>query len=787
MGKISTSPTIAGPHHLTHEPGGEDPVVGVPPAAHEATHVAGGADDIDSALDARALGLVNQGDITFHAAAANTLATLAPGAAGTALLSGGAGADLSWGAPAPAAHAATHILAGADPIIGGLDARALNLAAHGEIVFHAAAANTLVALAVGAAGDVLTSGGAGVDVSWAPAAGADTRSETIVVAAINSLDPTLAPAAYRCTGVNDEVEMNAALVAAAAVNGSVMLLEGDYNTVLTLSVAVNVTLKATGWGAVIHFNAGGNAITIAGDNVKLRDFKVVIVAGAGGAGTRPNGVYATGRTNVEISKLWLVGDETEADDGSDSRQVGILFGINMAYSKIESCTIQDFEVHGINLEGTSGNEHTYIEIEGNICYSNEPANTSAGIRLKYANHCTVTGNTCEDNFDGIAMYSVEGNTVVGNTCQGSSNDGIHLFTGSHKNTITGNNCIGNNAVGVMLDATCTLNTITGNTCQTGNNGIHIAGSTWNTVTGNTCFDCANYGIYLSSSAHNNTLSGNTCQGNTWRGIYLNLSNNNAITGNTCNQNVWDGIKLLTSGNCTIVGNICNENDSGNTNTYDGIAIAGTNSDDNLVMCNICNNNDRYGISIATDICERNWVKDNQLQGNTSGPFFDGGTDTKLATISGEFPLSNVGGGAAAVAPVINTTPGGVDIDANDEFAHAKIPLQMEVQQVVRIKIWAYSNVIEAANNMLLRIVAHGAASSELWSGNPIDVINHPSEETGGIVVTDVIHWLIDATDDAQVGTLAAQDLVELMAIGEAAVAPDIATDALFGGYEIEYV
>jgi len=35
------------------------------------------------------------------------------------------------------------------------------------------------------------------------------------------------------------VEMNAALVAAAAVNGSVELLEGDYNTILTLSVAVN--------------------------------------------------------------------------------------------------------------------------------------------------------------------------------------------------------------------------------------------------------------------------------------------------------------------------------------------------------------------------------------------------------------------------------------------------------------------------------------------------------------------------------------------------------------------
>ena len=49
-------------------------------------------------------------------------------------------------------------------------------------------------------------------VAAAPAA--DTRTSTIVVAASNSLDPTLAPLLYRCTGVADHVEMNAALVAA---------------------------------------------------------------------------------------------------------------------------------------------------------------------------------------------------------------------------------------------------------------------------------------------------------------------------------------------------------------------------------------------------------------------------------------------------------------------------------------------------------------------------------------------------------------------------------------------
>ena len=180
----------------------------------------------------------------------------------------------------------------------------------------------------------------------------------------------------------------------------------------------------------------------------------------------------------------------------------------------------------------------------------------------------------------------------------------------------------------------------------------------------------------------------------------------------------------------------------------------------------------------------NWIKHNLGTGNILKEL---GTDTKLATIKGGFPLSNVGGGATAVTPVINTSPGGVDIDADNEFAHIRIILPAEVQHVVRIKIWAYSNVIEATNNMLLRIVAHGAGSSELWDGTPIDVVEHPSVEEGGIVQYDVVHWAIVYSDDAQVEALIGQDLVELLAVGEAAADSDITTDALFGGWEIEYV
>ncbi len=159
---------------------GADPYWGAPtPAAHEGTHVAGGADDIDSALDARALGFANQGEVVFRAAAANTLGVLATGVAGQALLTGGAAADVSWGAPAPATHEGTHVAGGADDIDSALDARALGLVNQGDITFHAAAANTLATLGPGAAGTALLSQGAAADLVWgAPATQAHVLATT---------------------------------------------------------------------------------------------------------------------------------------------------------------------------------------------------------------------------------------------------------------------------------------------------------------------------------------------------------------------------------------------------------------------------------------------------------------------------------------------------------------------------------------------------------------------------------------------------------------------------------
>lgn len=94
--------------------------------------------------------------------------TLAVGAAGEVLESGGAAADVVWQDPAGRYDPAAHALATTGPHNAPLPLVDLEVAVQGEIIHRGAA--DWETLGVGAANDVLISGGAGADVSWGPPA-----------------------------------------------------------------------------------------------------------------------------------------------------------------------------------------------------------------------------------------------------------------------------------------------------------------------------------------------------------------------------------------------------------------------------------------------------------------------------------------------------------------------------------------------------------------------------------------------------------------------------------------
>ena len=550
--------------------------------------------------------------------------------------------------------------------------------------------------------------------------------------------------------VTDDIVLNRATIYAAAIGGGeVVAGHGAWALVATVNVPVGILFRGMGWTTIFNYDAGGNCITFTGDNAKVRDLKIVIVAGAGGAGTRPNGIYASGRTNIEVSGVWIVGDQTEAYDGSLMRQNGIFFSTTTG-SRIKDCICENHESFGINLTVSSDDNR----VSNNTC----KGNLVGGLVVDASRDNTITGNTCTGNEIGLYLATTsDHNTIVGNTCQGNSDHGIQL-SASDNNTIVGNTCQGNLNHGIYMISISAKNSVVGNTCQ----GNILSG------------------IFMSDRCNNNSIVGNTCEGNNDQGIYLILNNdNNNISGNICYNNRRNGIKIDDSDNNTVVGNSCNENDRIG-NTYSGINITDTSSD-NIIHSNTCNGNDKYGIDIDDANALRNWVKNNILRGNTTGAFNDGGTDTKLATIQVPFIQGSTFISADGSAK-------GWEINAEADMAVALGQLPLEVQQVVRVKIWAVAlgAPAGAGGQMHLDVVIQAGADNLAYTTENIALADFDSVTTD-YVNTDVVHWSIDSGDDADIADLVGGMSFECKINGAVAAAPDGATNATFRVCMVEVV
>ena len=596
---------------------------------------------------------------------------------------------------------------------------------------------------------------------------------TFAATVLVTLSPDLS-GNFVATGAADQVEINAAIVYCAAVGGGeVAIGYGGFTLAATVNVPAGVLLRGMGWTTILNYDAGIECILFTGANAKLRDLKIVITAGAGGAGTRPNGIVIRD-DNIEVSGCWIVGDLTEADDGSDNRQIGILLDGTNDYAFINNNRIENFERHGIrgvffNDSLFSDNIVTGCLFDGiwldNQCNDNVVSgnnvnnNGQIGINVETdSQRNIIIGNTSNNNGEeGIEINDCLHTVIIGNECHTNTQQGIRLLVSSHFTVISGNHCIDNSLSGIDTGANNCI--IAGNHCEGNTEGI------------------------ISYSSASNVYIGNVCALNSEEGIQILGTDNHTITGNICYQNTKHGIMVDGGDNNTIVGNSCNENDFANTATYSGINITGA-SLDNIIHSNTCNLNDLYGIDIDDANSLRNWVKNNQLRGNTTAPMRDSGTGTKFATISYQFTEPIVGA-------IVVATPTGVDVDANTEGALAWGQIPMEVQQVMRLKLWgvATDGPIGAGGQMHLEIIFNAGASNAAYNeaAKSWSLANFDGEEAD-YVANDVVHWeIVDGDVGTELSAIVAGDSFEIFAMHEAGAAPDGATDCLFRVVEVDYV
>lgn len=409
-------------------------------------------------------------------------------------------------------------------------------------------------------------------------------SSTWVVAASNSRDVYRAD--LRCDGVDDDLTIQTALNNLPANGGRVILLEGTYNTAANIQVSANTTVEGQGYSTVISANSATitNAVVITGSNASIKNLKVVIIAGCGAVGSRPNLIRAIGQSRILLENLYLYGDRTVGSDGSISRQNGIYF-VNIDYSKIVNCETVNNEYYGIRLDTDSD----YNNIEKNIS----------------------TGN----GYDGLILDTSDYNSVLSGIYNSNDEQGIHVKSADNNR---------------IEDCTCTINT---------RSGIYALAASGNSYINNTLKDNVKHGLQLDGVATYNIVEGNLVIGNDsgatglYSGIYILAVSYTTIVGNSCYDNGLHGIYLLRSCYCAINGNICMQQTIG-----DGIRIVGDatlNSDNNTAVGNVCYNNGGDGVEIEGDASGgntyaiKNIVTSNQLSGNGGVSLNDDGTSTQI--------------------------------------------------------------------------------------------------------------------------------------------------------------
>jgi len=144
----------------------------------------------------------------------------------------------------------------------------------------------------------------------------DIRISTFVVAANDSLHKNMAD--YVCDGVDDQVEIQAAIDAVSALpGGSVYLTEGKFNISDTISIAANgiSLIGANNYTSTLFLvnNTDKDMIDVGGRNVELRSFKLLGNKGNQAAGRGiflHYGASQDAEVNcVELYQIWGNGIE----------------------------------------------------------------------------------------------------------------------------------------------------------------------------------------------------------------------------------------------------------------------------------------------------------------------------------------------------------------------------------------------------------------------------------------------------------------------------------------------
>ena len=318
-----------------------------------------------------------------------------------------------------------------------------------------------------------------------PGTAAECKRTARFVVGTSTAGWTAADCDYLCDGIDDQVEINAAIQALPAEGGEIVILDGTYDIKASVNIdKSNSTLRGAHTATIFNCLMQNTAVQI-----------------------------ETSATDCVISDLVL--------KGNNQATKGISI-TDKAYRTI----VKKVHVHGFTQTGIS------ITAMGSVvseckCYSNVYGIFISGVN---STNCRVINNECVDNNIGIRTNGAHYAIIANNHCSGSATNGIEVRVGTQRPcNITGNDCRNNKKHGIYTTSGMGI-IITGNMCiSNADAGIHT-NSPASTISENTC-SLNKDGIVASGG---NSITGNILYNNTECQIEL-INGWNVLIGNICKR------------------------------------------------------------------------------------------------------------------------------------------------------------------------------------------------------------------------------------------------------------
>ena len=313
-----------------------------------------------------------------------------------------------------------------------------------------------------------------------PVASALYTPATVVIAPVGYVHK----ADYYTDGINDNVEIEAALASLSSTGGKVLLRPGTYYMNGTVDVYSNTELCGEGQSTILFYQNG-----TVNSRILLR-----------------NADQTNGNTGIFLHDFTINGNYPTELGTPTRNQVYLFHSTNCIVSNLNIINAPD---SSIVLDGGSDNivSHNFIDTTADI---------------------------------GIYVSGSNNNIITENNIQGSASYGIRLRNGSQSNTVSNNflyNCGTTGQPSIIVMESSEQNLISSNYVSTsGLTGIDINNSAYTSVVGNYVelsqregikIDTISRGLITGNVTHRNSQAA----GNTYSGIVLNSASNCVVSGN----------------------------------------------------------------------------------------------------------------------------------------------------------------------------------------------------------------------------------------------------------------